>query len=162
MRERIYIKSRYLKPLPKMKILCRFMSRGNLRILCRGPHLPSTSKVKAVKLLSVSGSYWRGDEKRQMLQRIYGISFPKQKELDEYLKNLEEAKKRDHRKLGKELDLFSFHEEGPGFPFWHNNGMIILNNLKEYLREKYRELDYQEINTPIISQSKTLASVGTL
>ncbi|MBL0108886.1 MAG: threonine--tRNA ligase [Ignavibacteria bacterium] len=128
--------------------------------LCRGPHLPSTSKVKAVKLLSVSGSYWRGDEKRQMLQRIYGISFPKQKELDEYLKNLEEAKKRDHRKLGKELELFSFHEEGPGFPFWHNNGMILLNNLKEYLRGKLAELDYQEINTPIILNQKLWLQSG--
>ncbi len=135
-------------------------SQGEFTDLCRGPHLPSTSKVKAVKLLSVSGSYWRGDEKRQMLQRIYGISFPKQKELDEYLKNLEEAKKRDHRKLGKELELFSFHEEGPGFPFWHNNGMILLNNLKEYLREKLAELDYQEINTPIILNQKLWLQSG--
>jgi len=135
-------------------------SQGEFTDLCRGPHLPSTSKVKAVKLLSVSGSYWRGDEKRQMLQRIYGISFPKQKELDEYLKNLEEAKKRDHRKLGKELELFSFHEEGPGFPFWHNNGMILLNNLKEYLRGKLAELDYQEINTPIILNQKLWLQSG--
>ncbi len=135
-------------------------SQGEFTDLCRGPHLPSTAKVKAVKLLSVSGSYWRGDEKRQMLQRIYGISFPKQKELDEYLKNLEEAKKRDHRKLGKELELFSFHEEGPGFPFWHNNGMILLNNLKEYLRGKLAELDYQEINTPIILNQKLWLQSG--
>ncbi|MBS1516688.1 MAG: threonine--tRNA ligase [Bacteroidetes bacterium] len=135
-------------------------SQGEFTDLCRGPHLPSTQKVKSVKLLSVSGSYWRGDEKRQMLQRIYGISFPKQKELDEYLKNLEEAKKRDHRKLGKELDLFSFHEEGPGFPFWHNNGMILLNNLKEYLRSKLIELDYQEINTPIILNQKLWLQSG--
>ena len=135
-------------------------SQGEFTDLCRGPHLPSTSKVKAVKLLSVSGSYWRGDEKRQMLQRIYGMSFPKQKELDEYLKNLEEAKKRDHRKLGKELELFSFHEEGPGFPFWHNNGMILLNNLKEYLRGKLAELDYQEINTPIILNQKLWLQSG--
>lgn len=135
-------------------------SQGEFTDLCRGPHLPTTAKVKAVKLLSVSGSYWRGDEKRQMLQRIYGISFPKQKELDEYLKNLEEAKKRDHRKLGKELELFSFHEEGPGFPFWHNNGMILLNNLKEYLRGKLAELDYQEINTPIILNQKLWLQSG--
>jgi len=135
-------------------------SQGEFTDLCRGPHLPSTEKVKSVKLLSVSGSYWRGDEKRQMLQRIYGISFPKQKELDEYLNNLEEAKKRDHRKLGKELDLFSFHEEGPGFPFWHNNGMVLLNNLKEYLRAKLAELDYQEINTPIILNQKLWQQSG--
>lgn len=135
-------------------------TQGEFTDLCRGPHLPSTSKVKSVKLLSVSGSYWRGDEKRQMLQRIYGISFPKQKELDEYLKNLEEAKKRDHRKLGKELELFSFHEEGPGFPFWHNNGMILLNNLKSYLREKLVELNYEEINTPIILNQKLWLQSG--
>jgi len=135
-------------------------SQGDFTDLCRGPHLPSTGKVKAVKLLSVSGSYWRGDEKRQMLQRIYGISFPKQKELDEYLKNLEEAKKRDHRKLGRELELFSFHEEGPGFPFWHNNGMILLNNLKEYLRGKLSELNYEEINTPIILNQKLWLQSG--
>jgi len=135
-------------------------SQGEFTDLCRGPHLPSTSKVKTVKLLSVSGSYWRGDEKRQMLQRIYGISFPKQKEMDEYLKNLEEAKKRDHRKIGKELELFSFHEEGPGFPFWHNNGMILLNNLKSYLREKLIELNYEEINTPIILNQKLWLQSG--
>jgi len=135
-------------------------SQGEFTDLCRGPHLPSTSKVKSIKLLSVSGSYWRGDENRKMLQRIYGISFPKQKDLDEYLKNLEEAKKRDHRKLGKELDLFSFHEEGPGFPFWHNNGMILLNNLKDFLREKLIELDYQEINTPIILNQKLWLQSG--
>lgn len=135
-------------------------SQGDFTDLCRGPHLPTTAKVKSIKLMSVSGSYWRGDEKRQMLQRIYGISFPKQKELDEYLKNLEEAKKRDHRKLGKELELFSFHEEGPGFPFWHNNGMVLLNNLKEYLREKLRELDYEEINTPIILNQKLWLQSG--
>ncbi len=135
-------------------------TQGGFTDLCRGPHLPSTSKVKAVKLLSVSGSYWRGDENRQMLQRIYGISFPKQKDLDQYLHDLEEAKKRDHRKLGKELDLFSFHEEGPGFPFWHNNGMILLNNLKDFLREKLRKLDYQEINTPIILNQKLWLQSG--
>ena len=163
-----YFKSKRIDPY-KVEILetiakdeesVSLYNQGEFTDLCRGPHLPSTSKVKAVKLLSVSGSYWRGDEKRKMLQRIYGISFPKQKELDEYLKNLEEAKKRDHRKLGKELDLFSFHEEGPGFPFWHSNGMVLLNNLKSYLREKLTELDYQEINTPIILNQKLWLQSG--
>ncbi|MEO8665561.1 MAG: threonine--tRNA ligase [Ignavibacteria bacterium] len=149
-----------LETIAKDEDVVSLYGQGEFTDLCRGPHLPSTSKVKAVKLLSVSGSYWRGDEKRQMLQRIYGISFPKQKELDEYLKNLEEAKKRDHRKLGKELDLFSFHEEGPGFPFWHNNGMILLNNLKDFLREKLRELNYEEINTPIILNQKLWLQSG--
>ena len=149
-----------LETIAKDENVVTLYEQGEFTDLCRGPHLPSTSKVKAIKLLSVSGSYWRGDEKRQMLQRIYGISFPKQKDLDEHLKNLEEAKKRDHRKLGKELDLFSFHEEGPGFPFWHNNGMVILNNLKSFLREKLAELDYQEINTPIILNQKLWLQSG--
>lgn len=149
-----------LETIAKDADVVTLYEQGEFTDLCRGPHLPSTAKVKSVKLLSVSGSYWRGDENRQMLQRIYGISFPKQKELDEYLLNLEEAKKRDHRKLGKELDLFSFHEEGPGFPFWHNNGMVILNNLKSYLREKLVELDYQEINTPIILNQKLWLQSG--
>ncbi|MBP9192196.1 MAG: threonine--tRNA ligase [Ignavibacteria bacterium] len=149
-----------LETIAKDADVVTLYEQGEFTDLCRGPHLPSTAKVKSVKLLSVSGSYWRGDENRQMLQRIYGISFPKQKELDEYLLNLEEAKKRDHRKLGKELDLFSFHEEGPGFPFWHNNGMVILNNLKSYLREKLVELNYQEINTPIILNQKLWLQSG--
>lgn len=163
-----YFKSKRIDPY-KVEILetiakdeenVSLYSQGEFTDLCRGPHLPTTAKVKAVKLLSVSGSYWRGDEKRKMLQRIYGISFPKQKDLDEYIKNLEEAKKRDHRKLGRELELFSFHEEGPGFPFWHNNGMILLNNLKEFLRGKLAELDYQEINTPIILNQKLWLQSG--
>ncbi len=149
-----------LETIAKDEDVVSLYEQGSFTDLCRGPHLPSTSKVKAVKLLSVSGSYWRGDEKRQMLQRIYGISFPKQKELDEYLKNLEEAKKRDHRKLGKELDLFSFHEEGPGFPFWHNNGMILMNNLKDFLRKKLTELNYQEVNTPIVLNQKLWIQSG--
>lgn len=149
-----------LETIAKDEEFVSLYAQGGFTDLCRGPHLPSTSKVKSVKLLSVSGSYWRGDENRQMLQRIYGISFPKQKDLDQHLKDLEEAKKRDHRKLGKELDLFSFHEEGPGFPFWHSNGMILLNNLKDFLREKLRRLDYQEINTPIILNQKLWLQSG--
>lgn len=149
-----------LETIAKDESIVSLYEQGGFTDLCRGPHLPSTSKVKSVKLLSVSGSYWRGDENRQMLQRIYGISFPKQKDLDEYLKNLEEAKKRDHRKIGRELDLFSFHEEGPGFPFWHNNGMILLNNLKEFLREKLINQNYQEINTPVILNQKLWLQSG--
>jgi threonyl-tRNA synthetase len=99
-------------------------TQGEFTDLCAGPHVLSTGKVKAIKLQSIAGAYWRGDEHNKMLQRIYGTAFEKQADLDEYLKMLEEAKKRDHRKLGKELDLFSLHEEGPGFPFFHPNGMI--------------------------------------
>jgi len=118
--------------------------------LCRGPHLLSTGMIKNFKLLSLAGAYWRGDERNKMLQRIYGTSFPKKKELDNHLKLLEEVNKRDHRKLGKELDLFSFHEEGPGFPFWHPKGLIIYDEMINYLREVLQREEYEEIKTPII------------
>ena len=125
-------------------------TQGEFTDLCAGPHVVSTGKVKALKLQSVAGAYWRGDEKNKMLQRIYGTAFEKQEDLDAYLHMLEEAKKRDHRKLGKELDLFSLHEEGPGFPFFHPNGMVVRNELINYWREVHRRYGYQEIRTPII------------
>ena len=118
--------------------------------LCRGPHLPSTGKVKAFKLLSVAGAYWRGDSKNKMLQRIYGTAFFKKSELDEYLKRLEEAAKRDHRKLGRELDLFSLSDEGPGFPFFHPKGMVLRNLLEDFWREEHVRRGYSEIKTPIM------------
>lgn len=124
--------------------------QGQWQDLCRGPHLPNTGYVKAIKLLSLAGAYWRGDEKKKMLQRIYGISFPKQSMLDEYLRFLEEAQKRDHRKLGKELDLFSFHQEGAGFPFWHPRGMVLYNTILDFCRKEHARAGYQEIKTPII------------
>lgn len=127
-----------------------FYKQGEFVDLCAGPHIPSTGKVKAVKLLSVAGAYWRGDEHNKMLQRIYGISFPKKSMLDEYLTRIEEAKQRDHRKLGQELDLFSLHEEGPGFPFFHPKGMIIRNVLEDFWRKEHRKHGYEEIKTPII------------
>ena len=124
--------------------------QGEFVDLCAGPHVLSTGKVKAIKLQSIAGAYWRGSEKNKMLQRIYGTAFEKKAELDEYLHMLEEAAKRDHRKLGKELDLFSLHEEGPGFPFFHPNGMVIRNELINYWREVHRRFGYQEIKTPMI------------
>ncbi len=124
--------------------------QGEFVDLCRGPHLPSTGYVGAVKLTKVSGAYWRGDARNKVLQRVYGISFPTAKELREYLHRLEEAAKRDHRKIGKELDLFSFHEEGPGFPFWHPKGMVIYNSIIQYYRELLRKHGYQEVKGPII------------
>ena len=124
--------------------------QGAFADLCRGPHLASTGQVKAFKLLSVAGAYWRGSENNPMLQRIYGTAFPTQRELDDYLARVEEARKRDHRKLGKELDLFSFHEEGPGFPFWHPKGMIVLNQVLDYWRAVHRDHGYSEVSTPTI------------
>lgn len=124
--------------------------QGDFVDLCAGPHLSSTGSLKKVKLLSLAGAYWRGDENQPMLQRIYGTAFPKKKMLDDYLVRLEEAKKRDHRKLGRELDLFSFHEEGPGFPFYHPKGMIIRRELEQFWREEHRRAGYEEIQTPII------------
>ncbi len=127
-----------------------FYTQGAWKDMCRGPHLPHTGYIKAVKLLSIAGAYWKGDQNNQMLQRVYGVSFPKKKELDEYLTLLEEAKKRDHRKLGKELDLFSFHEEGLGFPFWHAKGSILYNAVAEYSRAEHFARNYDEIRTPVI------------
>ena len=125
-------------------------TQGEFVDLCAGPHVVSTGKVKALKLQSVNGAYWRGNEKNKMLQRIYGTAFEKEDDLKNYLHMLEEAAKRDHRKLGKELDIFSLHEEGPGFPFFHPNGMIIRNELINYWREVHRRYGYQEIKTPMI------------
>ena len=127
-----------------------FYEQDDFVDLCRGPHLPSTGYLKAFKLMSVAGAYWRGNEKNPMLQRIYGTAFGKQKDLDEYLFRLEEAKKRDHRKLGKELDLFSISEYAPGCPFFHPKGMVIINELVDFWREVHRKAGYEEIRTPLI------------
>ena len=118
--------------------------------LCRGPHLESTKKIKAVKLKTIAGAYWRGDSDRQMLQRIYGISFEKAKQLEEWEELQKEIERRDHRKIGREMDLFSFHEEGPGFPFFHPNGMILMNELLDWWRDVLEERGYGEIKTPLI------------
>jgi threonyl-tRNA synthetase len=124
--------------------------QGEWQDLCRGPHIPNTGYVKALKVLSVAGAYWRGDEHKKMLQRIYAISFPKQSMLDEHMCMLEEAQKRDHRKLGKQLELFSFHIEGAGFPFWHPKGMALYNEVMDFCRRQHVDAGYQEIKTPII------------
>lgn len=124
--------------------------QGDYIDLCRGPHIASTGKIKAFKLLSIAGAYWRGNEKNKMLQRIYGISFDKKSELDNYLRLIEEAKKRDHRKLGKELELFSMHDEGVGFPFFHPKGMVLRNILEDYWKEEHCKSGYTEVKTPII------------
>lgn len=124
--------------------------QGDFVDLCMGPHVPSTGSLKAVKLMSVAGAYWRGSEKNKMLQRIYGTSFPKKSLLDEYLTRIEEAKRRDHRKLGAELDLFSLQDEGPGFPFFHPKGMILRNELEKFWREEHKKRGYHEVRTPII------------
>jgi threonyl-tRNA synthetase len=127
-----------------------FYKNGDFVDLCRGPHLPSTGYVKAYKLLNIAGAYWRGDERNPMLTRIYGTSFFQDKSLRSYLSKIEEAKRRDHRKLGKELELFSFHEEGPGFAFWLPKGVVLRNVLLDFWREKHRAAGYVEVQTPII------------
>lgn len=123
---------------------------GDFYDLCKGPHLDTVKNIKAIKLNSIAGAYWRGDENNKMLQRIYGISFEKKKQLDEYIERMEEAEKRDHRKLGKELELFTMHEEGPGFPFFHPNGMLVRNILLNWWRDELLQNGYGEILTPII------------
>lgn len=127
-----------------------FYSQGEFTDLCAGPHLMSTKAVKAFKLTSLAGAYWRGDEKNKMLTRIYGVAYPKKAQLEEYLHMMEEAKKRDHRKLGKELGLFMMAEEGPGFPFFLPKGMVLKNTLLDYWRELHKKNGYVEISTPII------------
>ena len=128
-----------------------FYSHGDgFEDLCRGPHLPSTGKASAFKIMSVAGAYWHGDPTQKMLQRIYGTVWPTKKELDAYLQRLEDAKKRDHRVLGKQLDLFSFNEAGPGFAFMHPNGMIVWNAIVEFWRDVHNKYGYEEIKTPII------------
>lgn len=138
-----------IKDLPEDAVIS-FYKQDDFADLCVGPHILSTGKVKAIKLLSVAGAYWRGSEKNKMLQRIYGVSYPKKSQLDEYLERLEEAKKRDHRKLGKDLDLFSILEEGPGFPFFHPKGMVLRNELENYWRQEHVKAGYQEIKSPIM------------
>ncbi len=142
-------KVKLIEDLPEDEIIS-FYKQGEFTDLCAGPHVESTSKVKVIKLLSIAGAYWRGNEKNKMLQRIYGTAYTKKADLDEYLNMLEEAKKRDHRKIGKELDLFSMHEEGPGFPFFHPKGMVVRNILENYWREVHTKADYDEIKTPMI------------
>ena len=138
-----------IRDLPEDAVIS-FYKQGDFTDLCAGPHLPSTGKVKAVKLMSIAGAYWRGNEKNKMLQRIYGTAFSTKEELQAYLDRLEEAKKRDHRKLGRELDLFGIMDEGPGFPFFFPKGMVLRNRLEDYWREIHRKAGYQEIKTPMI------------
>ncbi len=148
-----------INDLPADSIVSLY-EQGDFVDLCAGPHLASTGKLKAIKLTSVTGAYWRGDEKNKMLSRIYGTAFPKQSELDEHLARIEEAKKRDHRKLGKELDLFTLCEEGPGFPFFLPNGMIIKNTLIDYWRKIHTREGYKEISTPIMLRRELWETSG--
>ncbi len=122
--------------------------QGDFEDLCRGPHVPNTGKLKVFKLMRVSGAYWRGDTRNQQLQRVYGTAWANKKDLDAYLHRLEEAEKRDHRKIGKALDLFHVQEEGPGMVFWHNNGWVIWKEIENYVRERLRRAGYQEVRTP--------------
>ena len=138
-----------IEDLPEDAVISCY-AQGDFIDLCAGPHVASTGKVKAFKLQSIAGAYWRGDEKNKMLQRIYGTAFEKKEELDAYLHMLEEAAKRDHRKLGKELGLFVIKEEGPGFPFFLPKGMALRNELENFWREVHHDFEYDEIRTPII------------
>lgn len=141
-------KTEMIKELEDEKIT--IYKQGDFIDFCKGPHVPSTGKIKAFKLTKIAGAYWKGDAKNKQLQRLYGISFPDKKQLEDYLKLLEEAEKRDHRKLGKELDLFSVHDEGPGFPFFHPKGTVIINILKDFWRKEHAKAGYTEVITPMI------------
>ncbi len=137
-----------------------FVQNGPFIDLCRGNHIHSTQEVKAFKLLSVAGAYWRGSERNKMLQRIYGTAFYEAKELEDHLRRLEEAKKRDHRRLGRQLDLFSFHQEAPGMPFYHPKGLALYENLIRYWREEHRREKYEEIKTPVLLKDELWKQSG--
>ncbi len=147
-RDEVY-KVELIRGLPEDAIISIYQ-QGEFTDLCAGPHVPSTGKLKALKLMSLAGAYWRGSENNPVLQRVYATSFPKKAMLDDYLHKLEEAKKRDHRRLGRELGLFTIVDEGPGFPFFMPKGMILRNQLENFWREEHRKAGYQEVRTPII------------
>lgn len=148
-----------IRDLPEDVVISMY-TQGEFVDLCRGPHVPSTGRVKAIKLLSVAGAYWRGDANNKMLQRVYGTAFHSKKDLEEYLHLLEEAKKRDHRKLGRELELFMFSEEAPGMPFFLPKGTIIRNELEQYERGLQMRKDYQEVRTPFIMNQRLWEQSG--
>ena len=148
-----------IEDLPEGEVIS-FYRQGDFVDLCAGPHMDSTGQIRAIKLTSVAGAYWRGNEKNKMLQRIYGTSFPSQAELDEYLAKIEEAKKRDHRKIGKEMDLFALYDEGPGFPFFLPKGMILRTQLESFWREEHAKRGYEEIKTPLILNEQLWRTSG--
>ncbi|HNZ67605.1 MAG TPA: threonine--tRNA ligase, partial [Planctomycetota bacterium] len=147
--QRAKFKKELIQDLPDNETFS-FYTQGDFMDLCRGPHVDRTGKLKYFKIMSVAGAYWRGDERREMLQRLYATAFFHQNEVDEFVQAREEAKKRDHRKLGRELDLFSFQEEGPGFPFWHPRGTILIKEVIRYVEKILIRYKYSEIMTPMI------------
>ncbi|MNZ64653.1 Threonine--tRNA ligase 2 [compost metagenome] len=153
------LKVELIHDLPEASVITVY-EQGEFVDLCRGPHLPSTGRIKAFKLMSVAGAYWRGDSDNKMLQRIYGTAFPKKAQLDQHLHILEEAKKRDHRKLGKELELFMFSEEAPGMPFFLPRGMTIRTELENFSRELQRQRDYEEVRTPLMMNNRIWEQSG--
>lgn len=156
-RDEIY-KCELIDELPGEKVTV--FKTGEFYDLCKGPHIADTGELRSFKILSVAGAYWRGNEKNKMLKRIYGTAFANTKDLKKYLFQLEEAKKRDHRLLGRQLDLFSFHEEGPGFPFFHPKGLSVYSELIDYWREEHRQEGYVEIKTPIILREELWKQSG--
>ncbi|MDG0808463.1 threonine--tRNA ligase [Cohnella rhizosphaerae] len=153
------LKLELIRDLPAEAVITVY-EQGEFADLCRGPHLPSTGRIRAFKLMSVAGAYWRGDAKNKMLQRIYGTAFPKEADLNEHLRMLEEAKKRDHRKLGKELELFMFSEEAPGMPFYLPKGMTIRTELENFSREIQGKRDYDEVRTPFMMNNRIWEQSG--
>ena len=148
-----------INDLPEDAVIS-FYKQGDYDDLCAGPHVDSTGQIGAFKLTSVAGAYWRGDSNNKMLQRIYGTSFPTQEELDAYITKMEEAKKRDHRKIGKEMDLFMFSDAGPGFPFFLPRGMVLRNELEQYWKSEHIKHDYVEIKTPLILNEQLWRTSG--
>ncbi|MDR7521095.1 MAG: threonine--tRNA ligase [Armatimonadota bacterium] len=147
-----------LEDIPDERV--SFYRQDGFADMCRGPHLPSTGHIRAIKLLATSGAYWRGDERRPMLQRIYGVSYPTQEQLDAHLHRLEEARRRDHRKLGPQLGLFMFHETAPGMPYWLPRGLIVLNEMIAFWRAEHERRGYQEIRSPLVNKQELYERSG--
>jgi threonyl-tRNA synthetase len=156
-----FYKAEIIESIPASEDITLYR-QGNFIDLCRGPHAPSTGKIKYFKLMKLAGAYWRGDSKNQMLQRVYGTAWATEEQLKNYLFMLEEAEKRDHRKLGKELNLFHFQEEAQGIPFWHDKGWTVYRILENYIRNKLKKRGYQEVRTPILLDSKLWKTSGHL
>jgi threonyl-tRNA synthetase (EC 6.1.1.3)/Ser-tRNA(Thr) hydrolase (EC 3.1.1.-) len=156
-----HYKAEIIESIPADQALSLYQ-QGDFIDLCRGPHVPSTAKLKAFKLMKLAGAYWRGDSNNEMLQRVYGTAWANKDDLKDYLYRLEEAEKRDHRKIGKTQDLFHMQEEAPGMVFWHEKGWTLYQIVEQYMRGVFRDNDYKEVHTPQLIDKNTLGKIRSL
>ena len=154
-------KAEIIESIPQGEVVSLYRE-GEFTDLCRGPHVPSTGKIKVFKLMKLAGAYWRGDSKNEMLQRIYGTAWAKKEDLEQHLHMLEEAEKRDHRKLGRQLDLFHLQDEAPGMVFWHPKGWTLWQNIEQYMRRTLDRAGYKEVRTPMMMDRVSVGEVRSL